>query len=330
MNYIGSKIRLLPFIDETIRNVVEQDLYDKVFCDLFAGTGAVGRFYKNKVKTVISNDLEYYSYVILRHYIGNNKTIEGVQEAIDTLNNLPLIDNGFIYNNYCLGGRSGRQYFSDYNGQKIDTIRTGIEKYKDNPDLYYLLLCSLIECADKLANVASVYGAFLKHLKKSAQPNLILKPMDYTLTDNVHQVCQEDANKLITKISGDILYLDPPYNERQYGAYYHILNTIAEYKPFVPKGKTGQREYNRSKYCVERVIRHEFEELIKNANFKYIFMSYNNEGLMSPDDIQTIMGKYGEYRCATKEYQRFKADRNENRVHKAATTTEYLHILIKN
>lgn len=136
-----------------------------------------------------------------------------------------------------------------------------------------------------------------------------------------------DANELIKEIEGDILYLDPPYNARQYGANYHLLNTIVEYKTFEPKGKTGLREYSRSKYCSANIVKEEFESLIKNANFKYIFLSYNNEGLMSVEDVRNIMANYGHYDLAQTDYQRFKAD--SNRLNKADSTIEYLHILEK-
>jgi len=134
---------------------------------------------------------------------------------------------------------------------------------------------------------------------------------------------------LIKRISGDILYLDPPYNQRQYGANYHLLNTIAKYDNFIPKGKTGLREYNRSNYCKRKEVTLNFEELIKNANFKYIFLSYNNEGLMGKEEIANVMKKYGKYDLITKEYQRFKADKTKNRNHKANKTFEYLHMLEK-
>ena len=132
---------------------------------------------------------------------------------------------------------------------------------------------------------------------------------------------------MIEEVEGDILYLDPPYNTRHYGANYHILNTIAEYKPFIPKGKTGLRNYFRSKYCARQSVKNEFDSLIKNANFKYIFLSYNNEGLMSLEDIKLVMSKYGNYGMAETSYQRFKAD--SNRLYQALSTVEYLHILEK-
>lgn len=131
MNYIGSKQKLSDFIKSTIYKVVGEDLSQKVFCDLFAGTGIVGRSFKKEVKQVISNDFEYYSYVLNKNYIENHVDIENKENLIQELNNLPLIDNGFIYQNYCLGSGSERLYFSDYNGQKIDTIRTKIKEWRE-------------------------------------------------------------------------------------------------------------------------------------------------------------------------------------------------------
>lgn len=333
MNYIGSKLKLCQhFLPETIKSVCGADLSQKTFCDIFAGTGIVGRTFKTSVKKVISNDIEYYSYILNKNYIENHRPLENAENLVSELNELSLCVDGFIYKNYCLGGNGERQYFSDENGKKIDSIRIKIEEWKNtgkiNKNMYYFLLASLLESADKVANTASVYGAYLKNLKKSAKKQMILESADFELNDNEHEVFKSDANELITRISGDILYLDPPYNTRQYGANYHILNTIAEYKPFVPKGKTGLREYTRSKYCSVSSVKEEFENLIKNANFKYIFLSYNNEGLMSVEDVRRIMRKYGRYDLAQTDYQRFKAD--SNRFNKAKSTLEYLHILEKN
>jgi len=333
MNYIGSKFKLSIFIKSTIHSVVGEDLSDKVFCDIFAGTGIVGRIFKNEVKQVIANDFEYYSYVLNKNYIENHQPIPSKNDYIKKLNELSPKE-GFIYKNYCLGSGSGRQYFSDENGKKIDATRQQLEIWNDNGEIndniYYFLLASLLESADKVANTASVYGAFLKHLKKTAQKKLVIKQAEYIINDNKHIVYNKDSNELIKKIKGDILYLDPPYNARQYGANYHLLNTIAKYDNFIPKGKTGLRDYNKSQYCSKSSVKKAFEELIKKAKFKYIFLSYNNEGLMSVKDIRSIMDKYGKYDLISTNYQRFRADKEENRNHKANKTEEYLHVLEKN
>lgn len=332
MNYIGSKLKLCQdFLPNTIKTVCGNDLSDKVFCDIFAGTGIVGRTFKTSVKKVIANDIEYYSFVLNKNYIENHKEIKNKKSFIDELNSLEPVSDGFIYQYYCLGGSSKRQYFSDENGKKIDAMRRKISQWKSDKtidnSLYYFLLCSLLESADKVANTASVYGAYLKKLKPSAQKKITIESAEYELNENKHWVFQKDANHLIKEIEGDILYLDPPYNSRQYGANYHILNTIAEYKHFVPKGKTGLPDYYKSKYCSTLTVQNEFATLIKNAKFKYIFLSYNNEGLMTVDNIKNIMSKYGRYDLVQTEYQRFKAD--SKRFNKADSTIEYLHVLEK-
>lgn len=332
MNYIGSKNKLSDFIKTSVKKAIGEDLSETIFCDLFAGTGIVGRTFKSEVKKVISNDVEFYSFVLNKNYIGNVEQID-YKPFLDKLNQLKGIE-GFIFEEYSENGKSQRLYFSEQNGKKIDAIRQKIEMWKNSGEisenLYFFLLTSLLESADKVANTASVYGAFLKHIKKSAQKELIIEPALFILSNNSNEVYNEDSNELIKKIKGDILYLDPPYNAREYGANYHILNTIARYDNFIPKGKTGLRNYNRSPYCKKNEVVSSFEELIKNANFKYIFLSYNNEGLMPEKTIKEILSKYGKLEVFTTDYQRFKADKTENRNHKASTTTEFLYALEKN
>ena len=329
MNYIGAKNRLIPFLESNILKIVDS-LDGKIFCDIFAGTGAVGRHFKTRVSKIIANDIERYSYVLNRNYIGNHLTLN-VSDLLAELNSLNGIE-GFIFENYAEGGIGNRLYFSKENAKKIDAARLKIEQWNNaksiSEDIYYFLLASLLESADKVANTASVYGAFLKKLKKTALKPLFIEPALFAINNNTHDVFQKDSNELIKEIKGDILYMDPPYNARQYGANYHLLNTIALYDTFSPKGKTGMREYKRSQYCSKSAVSKSFEDIVKNADFKYIFLSYNNEGLMSFDEIKKVMSKYGEYSVASTDYQRFKAD--SNRINIADKTTEYLHILIKN
>jgi adenine-specific DNA-methyltransferase len=323
---------LLPFLEKSIEEFVSGPIEDKVFCDLFAGTGAVGRYFKTKAKSIIANDLEYYSYVLNRNYIGNHKRIDASKwlKALAELQG----EEGFIYANYCRGGHGDRNYFKDDNGKRIDAMRGQIEAWKDEEDIednvYFYLLATLLESADKVANTASVYGAYLKHIKKTAAVDLKIRPADFETTITSHQVYQGDANELVKTIQGDILYLDPPYNARQYGSNYHILNTISTYENFRPKGVTGLPAYNRSAYCSKVSVRQSFEELIAHAQFKYVFLSYNNEGLMTHEEITSILEKYGKVELKVQAYQRFKADKTENRNHTATETMEYLFCLEKN
>lgn len=333
MNYIGSKYSLLDFLETTIEDVTGYKNGDNyVFADLFAGTGIVGQTYKSKGCTVISNDIQYYSYVLNKHYIENIPELDS--GLLEHLNKLPYAE-GFIYNNYCAGSGSGRNYFTNENGKKCDAIRIELEKLHTSGQiddhLYFYYLASLITSIDKYANTAAVYGAFLKHIKKSAQKEFQLELLP-VISGNIGKVYNEDINTLVRNIDGDVLYLDPPYNARQYCSNYHVLETIARYDNPRLSGVTGLRDSSaqKSRFCSKRTVTSTFEDLIKNANFKYIFLSYNNEGLMNLDTIKEIMSRYGEYSFFTKEYRRFKADKDENRNIAGNSTTEYLHCLIKN
>ncbi len=344
MNYIGSKTSILKYIDETIEDFIKPETNDLLFCDIFAGTSAVGKYFKKKGYSIISNDIQYYSYITAKHFIKNNNDLdfEKLKEKnIEPFEYLNKIEpkKGFIYNNYSLEGTTGdefeRQYFSAENAKKIDAIRVQIEFWKNkkiiNEKEYYFLIASLIESADKVANTASVYEAFLKKMKKSASNNLELKPVEIIINKKCKklEVYNEDSNILVNKIKGDILYMDPPYNTRKYDTNYHMLETIALYDNPEIKGKTGIRteQIKRSKYCIKKEAINVLEELIKNAKFKYLLLSYNDEGIISLKEIETIMIKYGRYKLYEKEHKRYKADKK--RTYLKNTTIEYIHCLEK-
>jgi len=244
MNYLGSKIRLSDFIEKIITNSIKEPLSEYSFCDLFAGTGAVGNHFHNKVGSIIYNDREYYSYVLNRSFYSDIDE-RTYQPLLGELNNLTGIE-GFIFHEYSELGRAQRLYFSESNGKKIDAIRIRIEElFKNsviNENFYILLLATLLKAADRVANTASVYCAYLKKLKKTARKPIKLIPIKRASHPTPYEIRREDNNVLIKSIEGDILYLDPPYNGREYGCYYHLLNTISLYDDKLkPRGKAGLR-----------------------------------------------------------------------------------------
>lgn len=344
MNYIGSKISILDFIDDTINDFVKPKDNNITLCDIFSGTGSVGKFFKRKGYNIISNDIQYYSYITAKHFIENNEELkfeklksEGI-EPFEFLNNIDG-KSGFIFKNYSLEGTKGqkyeRQYFSADNAKKIDAIRMKIEDWKNEEKIteaeYSYLIASLIESADKVANTASVYEAFLKKLKTSASKSIELKPVELIVIKGkkIYKVYNENCNDLIMHIEGDILYMDPPYNARKYDTNYHMLETIALYDKPKIKGKAGVRseQTKKSKYCLKKEAMNAFEDLVKNAKFKYLLLSYNDEGIISIEDIKRIMSKYGNYKCYERKHKRFKAD--SKREYLKNFTIEYIHCLEK-
>ncbi|MDR3092045.1 MAG: DNA adenine methylase [Clostridiales bacterium] len=333
MNYIGSKYSLLGFLSESVRSVAGSRLDGSVFADLFSGTGVVTGAFKELGCAVIANDFQHYAYALSRHYAENTPPIPSGR--LDWLNSLEGED-GFVYMNYCAGSQSGRNYFTDENGRKCDAIRNALSRLRSSGEIgedeYYYYLSGLINSIDKVANTASVYGAYLKHLKASAAKPFKLELLPLAKGER-GKAYNEDINALIRRVSGDVLYLDPPYNARQYCSNYHVLETISRWDNPKLTGKTGLRDSSRldqrSAFCSKRTAAAAFDDVVANADFKYIFLSYNNEGLMSIDLIQEIMSNYGRYERFTKEHRRFRADKEDARNHKADSTTEYLHVLVK-
>jgi adenine-specific DNA-methyltransferase len=243
------------------------------------------------------------------------------------LNNLPG-KIGRITENFSPYSKIGRKFFTTNNAMKIDSIRKEIEKYKEDSNLYYFLLCSLLETADSYSNTTGVYGAFLKNFDKRSNSDLILKPYVPAI-GNKGTCYNEDINTLIQNLQGDILYLDPPYNSRQYGANYHILNYIVNDNFVISKKSnketlTGLGEYNKSQFSSKNKAKLAMEELIsKSSGFDRIYMSYNNEGILDKNEIKEIFEKHGDYSLVTKEHKRFKSNsESDNR-----NVLEQLHIL---
>ena len=337
MRFIGSKSLLLDnieiFIKENITNATS-------FCDMFSGTSVVARHFKKDYK-IISNDLLHFSYVLQKATIENNtrpsykKLIKNIGlDPFKFLNNIDIdnvkFDNvPYIYENYSPNLKSNRQYLTADNALRIDYIRQALEKWKANNLLddaeYYYLLAGLIEAIPYVSNIAGTYGAFLKHWDKRAFNKLNLVELDVVNNNENNESFNEDSNKLIKKISGDILYIDPPYNSRQYAPNYHLLETVSRYDKPKISGKTGLRDYQdiKSKYCSKREVLITFDKLINSANFKHIIVSYSTEGIMTIDDIKNILKKHGDattYRMKKISYRRYK--------HKPGAVKHDLHELL--
>jgi len=265
MRFIGNKEKLLDLIYATVAST---GVKDGTFCDFFSGTSNVGRYFKEKGFKVISSDILYFSYVLQKAYIENNdepkfskllKTIETPDNALfsspfdkvrNYLNNIKGI-KGFIYKNYTEEGtakKHKRKYFSVENGKKIDAIRTIIESWKEqkliNEKEYFILLATLIESVPFYANISGVYAAFLKKYDPRALKSFQLKPIIFYKGEKNHRVHNKNSIDLINDLDVDVLYLDPPYNQRQYAPNYHLLETIARYDSPEIKGVTGMRCYS--------------------------------------------------------------------------------------
>lgn len=325
MRFIGSKVLLL----EQIKNVIDENVVEaESFCDIFSGTAAVARYFKEWY-AVTSNDLLYFSYVLQQATIHNNQGLKfeglkenlGIEDPIAYLNNSETseyeeinIQKCFFYNNYSPAG--GRMYITEENALRIDYFRITVELWKEKglitANEYYYLVACIVEGIPFVSNISGTYGAFHKQWDKRSFKRYELFKLDYVCNNKINRCFNRDGNELIRDISGDILYIDPPYNGRQYLPNYHLLETAAKYDYPEIKGITGLRVQNaaRSLYCIKKEVLNSFEDLVRNANFKHIILSYNTEGLMSVEDITSTMkaiGKENTFKLYEVPYRRFKS-----------------------
>ena len=179
-----------------------------------------------------------------------------------------------------------------------------------NENEYYILLATLIESIGFFANILGVYGAFKKDWDKRALKTFELKPISIIESKEEHFVFNKSSLELLHKFEYDIIYLDPPYNHRQYAPNYHLLETIAKYDNPKIKGISGIRDYQNQKstFCNRETALRDLEIVCKSENYKYILLSYNNEGIMPQNEIIKIMSKYGDVILKEYDYLRFKSN----------------------
>jgi len=305
--YLGNKYKLLGFIEDIISEKCENI---NSFCDIFAGTGVVGERFNNKEIKIISNDLLKMNYVCLRAFLGIKNNIEEIiVDKINHLNKLKVVD----VDNY-FSKHFGGTYFSIENARKIGAVRDEIEKIAESEDERNILLCSLLYAVDKVANTVGHYDAFRKKLDSFQPLKLLIPDIDY-LHNIQNEIFNEDSNSLIRKISCDVLYIDPPYNSRQYSDAYHLLENLAEWKKpkVVGVAKKMDRSHIKSAYCLKEATQ-AFENLIMNANCKHILLSYNNTADSKDDrsnarikdnDIIRILRNKGQIEIFEKDYKAF-------------------------
>lgn len=308
MRFIGSKTLLLDQIKFVIDEKAPQA---NSFCDIFSGTAVVARYFKQWYQ-VCSNDLLYFSYVLQRATVENDRMPEfeclkeqtGISDPIDYLNGrekkeLETLkkERRFFQNTYAPEG--GRMYLNDDNALRIDYARCTVEDWKEagwlREEEYYYLVACIVEGIPFVSNTSGTYGAFHKSWERRSYKPYELYRLPVTENGKENHSYHENGADLLKRIHGDILYIDPPYNTRQYLSNYHVLETAARYDYPVVRGVTGQRpeEGQKSDFCRKNHAVPAFEELIAQAKFRHIILSYSTDGLMPVGEIERVMKQYG-------------------------------------
>jgi len=320
--YLGNKYRLLPFI----RGVVADNCQNvNIVADIFAGTGAVSLAFVDK--QLITNDIMYSNYICHEAWFGSGvASQEKVMAIVDEYNRRCITESNYMTDNF-----SGT-YFSFEDCSKIGFVRQDIEDRFGRGDITHrekaLLITSLLYAMDKIANTCGHYDAYRKEGTFS-QPIFLPTPVLDVETHENNKCFNLDANALIKEVSADLVYIDPPYNSRQYSDTYHLLENVATWKMPDVYGvaRKMDRSHIKSDYCTTKAT-DAFSDLVSSIDSRYILLSYNNmakkgngrsNAKISDSDIMRILEAKGEVQVFATNHKAFSAgksnrDDNEERL----------------
>jgi adenine-specific DNA-methyltransferase len=240
-----------------------------------------------------------------------------------------------------------RMFFTSENAERIDGIRAVLHEWRKQDRVtkveFYVLLAALVNAADAAANTTGVYGAFLKEFGSRQDRPLELQVPRISVQSPAkpHHCRRGNAVDCAREEKFDLLYLDPPYNRRDYAANYHVPELIArgwfDWEPTL-EGKTGMvREFTelRSDFCLKSKCINALEDLVsaaaKHSGVRYILMSYSSEGLIPDEEVERVFnsaGRPGTYEKFTQDYKRYRSDSDSpGRAYKSDSVQELLYFV---
>ena len=320
--YIGSKARMLNFIDEVIK---KEKIEFSSFFDLFGGTGIVGDYFNTQKTKVYVNDLLKSNYISYLAWFGNDKIDKKkLEDIINKYNSLENLKNNYFSINF------GDTYFSNNNCKRIGYIREDIENKYLNNEINTreraILITSLLYAMDKIANTVGHYDAYRKNGNLDKKLELCMLDLKSNVNNKNNKIFNEDSNELVRNIKADVVYIDPPYNSRQYSDAYHLLENVATWEKQEVFGVAKKMKRNgiKSKYCsVSAPLA--FKDLIENINAKYIIVSYNNMGTkgagrsqakISDEDIMNALSSKGKVKVYETDFNQFNTGKTHIDDHK--------------
>lgn len=274
--YLGAKTKLLPLIEDVVNKSIQEW---HSFTDLFGGTGVVGNRFNKPGKELIINDL-LFSNIHSYHTFFSPEPFDKnkVASILQTFNEADVKEDNYFSINY------GDKYFTKENARKVGYVRDKMEELKQtgkvNNREFSILFTSLMYALDKAANTVGHYEAYRKNLDMFNPITLLMPALTENETNQLNKIYQRDANELVREINTDILYIDTPYNSRQYVDSYHLLENLAmwekpELEGVARKISSEDRQYGKSKYCLKSAPE-AFDDLIQHVNAKLIVVSYSN------------------------------------------------------
>ncbi len=326
--YLGNKRALLPFLSPLFQRLLPRP---GVVLDAFAGSGAVARLARSLGHEVHANDWEPYACVMNRAFLTLTPASAeaafarwgGLSAVLTRLNKLRMPREEFIARWYApkatedADWRTERLFYTRENALRLDAVREAVDEY-DEP-ARTLLLALLVYEASTHANTNGVFKAYHKGfgghggdaLKRILSPVELEYPFlwDSPLPASASAL---DAARFLKGRTADLVYLDPPYNQHQYGSNYHLLNTVVLGDRFVPQLKAGIRRdwtATKSAFCAKAQAPAAFAALLDAADARHLVVSYNTEGVVPFEQLYDLLDRRGRVELAVSDYVTYRGGR---------------------
>lgn len=350
---IGNKRKMLGALEGLVNETRQRLGKERLdVLDAFAGSTVVSRMLTRHAHTIVSNDLEYYSALMLRCYLIKppQDDRERVRMHIDRMNDLAdhgPYHEGLVATHYAPKVTEDvkpgeRCFYTRENALRIDTMRKYIADHVE-PRLQPYCLSPLLVQASIRTNTGGVFKGFYKkngvgHFGGSKETRAIKRIMgalrvpQVVWSDSDEYTCtvyNEDANTLIDRLDQqfDLVYLDPPYNKHPYGSNYFMMNVIAR-NSLQTEGLSEVSgiplDWNRSRYNSRSQAREAMKHLIDACmkRSRVILLSYNDEGILKQEDWDALLEPY-QVKRRYMEYAAYRASRNLQNRRKRVIETLY-------
>lgn len=299
IKYLGSKRKLLPQLLSHVATLPDI----RSIADLFSGTARVGHAFKEAGYLVHSNDHNRYAHTLATCYVQSD-ALRWRQRAETLLHELAQVPPrpGYFTQTFCEQSR----FFQPKNGERIDAIRDRIAELELEPELEAIALVSLMEAADRVDSTAGVQMAYLKQWAPRANNELELR-MPKILPGPGH-AHRNEALDCARQLDCDLVYLDPPYNSHSYLSNYHIWETLVSWDKPEAYGiacKRSDCRTRKSDFNSKRRIHSALRTLILTIDARYIVLSFNNEGHVAREELQSLLELRGEVSVLEIPYQRY-------------------------